>query len=115
MKDSFNFASLEGIRKAYKVIFPKSQGVLDVLGRSEFVELEASRHLVVHCCGIVDDEFCRKSGLNLKIGDKLPITDKLVFDYLSLIADVALVLLRSSESLVGSRSRQKLCDDVIKE
>ena len=38
MKDSYDFTSLNGIQKAYKVIFPKSQNISDALDKSELIE-----------------------------------------------------------------------------
>jgi len=104
MKGSYDFTSLNGIQKAYKVIFPKSQSISDALGKRELIELEASRHLIVHRSGIVDDEFRRKTKLKLKNGSELAVTDKQVLDYCNLVAEVALVLLLAAESLVGRKS-----------
>ena len=61
----------------------------------------------MHRSGIVDDEFRHKTKLKLKNGDKLPVTDKQVFDYCNLTAEVALVLLVAAESLVGRKPPPK--------
>jgi len=107
MRDGCDFTSLEGIQKAYAVVFPKSQSISDALGKTELMQLEASRHLIVHRSGIVDDEFLRKTNLKLKKGHELPITDKQVLDYCNLTVEVALALLVAAESLVGRKSPKK--------
>lgn len=107
MRDGCDFTSLGGIQKAYAVVFPKSQSISDALGKIELVQLEASRHLIVHRSGIVDDEFLRKTNLKLKKGHELPVTDKQVLDYCNLTVEVALALLVAAESLVGRKSPKK--------
>jgi hypothetical protein len=104
MKDNFVFTSLAGIQKAYAVLLPRSQGVTAALHRTDLGELEASRHLIAHQSGMVDDEYIRRTKSNLKKGDELPITYKEVLDYCSTTVEVAVILLTSAQSVIRRES-----------
>ncbi len=101
IQENFTFTSLAGIQKAYQIIFPESQGVSEALRRPDLVQLEASRHLVVHNSGLVDNEYIRKTKSNLKEGEELPITDRQVLDFCNTTLEICVVLLSASESLIG--------------
>ena len=70
LRSKFDFTRVQGIREAYRPIFQK-----DVLGSaadpSKLAILEATRHLIVHRAGIVDEEFKRRTGSRARVGSPL--------------------------------------------
>lgn len=70
----FDFTSVSGIRIAYATVFGKESTVGESLGEPALARLEATRHLVVHRAGIVDDEYIRRTLDAMRIGEPLQLT-----------------------------------------
>lgn len=68
LQSKFDFSGVDGIRRAYKV-FEKAP--LDALDGRDIAELEATRHLIVHRGGIVDQRFLNRTGRSLIVGSEL--------------------------------------------
>jgi len=64
------------IREAFEAIFaPETLPFLSIPGNERLVELEMTRHLLMHKGGIVDNEFRQKTGLrDAPIGKPLPLS-----------------------------------------
>jgi hypothetical protein len=81
LKPKFDLTSLSNIRKAYSGAFEKSMQ-LDVLFTTQDLNLlEASRHVIVHRGGIVDEEFASRTktmGIGYTVGAPLPLDGKMV-------------------------------------
>jgi hypothetical protein len=96
LSNKFNFDSLEGIRIAYQCAFKdssisESEKIFELPEFKEMKVLEATRNVLVHKAGKVDDRFIEKSeydshrseyekcGLRgLRPGDKIPINGEMV-------------------------------------
>jgi len=55
LKSKFDFTGVSGIQKAYKIFVPNDEFIQKVLAQPELGELEATRHVIVHRAGRVDE------------------------------------------------------------
>ncbi len=74
LSPKFDFTSMSGIRTAYEAAFGRSSELTKLLSVPEISHLEATRHLVVHRAGLVDEEYIRRTGDSVTIGTQLPLT-----------------------------------------
>ncbi len=74
LKPKFDFTGVSGIQKAYRVFMPYDDFIQKVLGEPNLSELEATRHLVVHRAGRVDEEYRRRTALDVPVGAVLTFT-----------------------------------------
>jgi hypothetical protein len=68
LKSKFDFTSVSGIQKAYKVFVPNDEFIERLLADPELGELEATRHVIVHRAGKVDEEYRRRTKSKLPVG-----------------------------------------------
>ena len=73
LSPKFDFTSVSGIRTAYEAAFGRSSELNKLLSVPELSHLEATRHLVVHRAGLVDEEYIRRTGDSVAIGAQLPL------------------------------------------
>jgi len=70
----FDFTSVNGIKEAYSCAFPKSANMRDALDNKGIIGLEATRSVVVHNAGVVDEDFCKKVNASKpEIGKRLQL------------------------------------------
>jgi len=69
----FDFTSPSGIRAACSAAFGKLPGLDDALADPRLRRLEATRHLVVHRAGVIDEEYLRRTGDGAAIGSQLVV------------------------------------------
>jgi len=78
----FDFTSVNGIKEAYSSAFPKSANIKDALDNKGIVGLEATRSVVVHNAGVVDEDFCKKvNASKSEIGKRLQLNSHKLCDY----------------------------------
>jgi hypothetical protein len=70
----FDFTSVQGIRTAYETSFGGDLAVNELLSVGKLSHLEATRHLLVHRAGLVDDEYVRRTGDSVSVGTLLVLT-----------------------------------------
>ena len=75
LKPKFDFTSVTGIQKAYKVFVPLDAFVQKIFADPILSELEATRHLIVHKASKVDEEYKRRTASDLQTGASLTFTD----------------------------------------
>jgi hypothetical protein len=81
LKPKFDPTSLPKIKRAYTVAFGNGGDLTRFFDAPELAMLEASRHLIVHRAGVVDEEFEKKAakwGINHTVGVLLPLDGKQV-------------------------------------
>ena len=81
LKPKFDLTSLSKIKKAYVAAFEKDEALDHALDGDDLDLLEASRHLIVHKGGMVDEEFQKrvaKVGIAYPVGDLLPLDGAMV-------------------------------------
>ena len=76
LKSKFDFTGISGIQKAYKVFVPNDEFILKVLAQPEIRELEATRHVVVHRAGRVDEEYRKRTKSTLPVGEVLTFDEE---------------------------------------
>lgn len=98
----FDFTSVNGIKEAYLCAFPKSINIRDSLDNKGIIGLEATRNVVVHNAGIVDEEFCKKMNVSKsEITKKLQLNSHKLFDYGNSTIDVGLHVMTAVSSIVS--------------
>ena len=70
----FDFTSVSGIGTAYEAAFCRSPELSELLAVPELSHLEATRHLVVHRAGLVDEEYIRRTRESVLVGTQLLLT-----------------------------------------
>ena len=81
LKPKFDLTSLSKIKKAYVAAFEKDKALDEALDGYDLDLLEASRHLIVHRGGLVDEEFqkrVRNVGVAHPVGALLPLDGPMV-------------------------------------
>jgi hypothetical protein len=76
LKPKFDFTSVTGIQKAYKVFIPADDFIRKIFADPLVSELEATRHLIVHRASKVDEEYKKRTGSDLQIGTLLTFTQE---------------------------------------
>jgi len=98
----FDFTSVNGIKEAYLCAFPKSIAIRDSLDNKGIIGLEATRNVVVHNAGIVDEEFCKKMNMSKsEIAKKLQLNSRKLSDYGNSTIDVGLHVITAVSSIVS--------------
>ena len=80
LKAKFDFTSVAGIRDAHKAAFGDREALTRTLGDPKLSRLEATRHLIVHRSGVVDEEYIRRTNSTLSIGQALPLEEGEIAD-----------------------------------
>lgn len=78
LRPRFDLNSLAGIRKAYRAVFDREK-VDEIFQEPDLSVLEATRHLIVHRAGLVDERFQRRtkrSDFHAKLGSMLVLEEK---------------------------------------
>ena len=97
LKKKFDFTGVAGIEKAYKALF-RIESIFDEGLRERLFLVEQYRHLIIHKAGVVDHDFLRKTGLDLKLGEKLCITEPEVSSAkIDVISACGTILLRANK------------------
>lgn len=98
----FDFTSVNGIKKAYLRAFPKSIAIRNSLDNKAIIGLEATRNVVVHNAGIVDEEFCKKMNMSKsEIAKRLRLNSRKLSDYGNSTIDVGLHVMTAVSSIVS--------------
>jgi hypothetical protein len=74
LRDKFHFGKVEGIKKAYAAAFGKKAPVLGAFDDRDLLRLEATRHLVVHRGGIIDDDYRNATRSDEPVGSALTLS-----------------------------------------
>lgn len=104
----FDFSSPYGIKEAYLCTFPRSVTIKEALQNKALVELEARRSVIVHRAGVLDNEFCNKTGTKRReIGKKLELSSEDVYQFGNAVIDIGLKIMKAVSSII-SRSKGKV-------
>lgn len=76
LSPKFDFTSVSGIRRAYEAAFGASPELTTLLSVHELSYLEATRHLIVHRGGLVDQEYICRTGDSVTLDTQLPLTGR---------------------------------------
>jgi hypothetical protein len=93
LKPRFDFTSVSGIHKAYKIFPMKDDFLKRILEEPLLAELEATRHLIVHRASKIDDEYKRRTGSSLEIGTRLSFAEDKVWKFLRVCGNTGFDLL----------------------
>ena len=96
-----DFSELAVIKDAYSVLFPSDRSLRSALSEPTLWILYQRRHLIVHKRGIVDRQYCDKTGEKLEIGSPLFVSPEDISKYIVISRDLGLSII----SAVGSTSR----------
>jgi hypothetical protein len=72
----FDFTGISGIREAYAASFRNESSIANALANPVLGQLEATRHLIVHRAGWIDEEYQRRTGVPSSLGTRLVIDGK---------------------------------------
>lgn len=95
LSGKFDFTGVTGIKKAYVYAFDNKkmfERIFDVKGLSH---LEASRHVIVHNAGIIDENYLRRTKRRLKVGKALPLNSRIVSRHVKKAIDSGCQLLKA--------------------
>ncbi len=93
LRSKFAFTSVTAIRKAYSSAFGKPAGLETALARPELSVIEATRHLIVHRGGLVDEEYKHRTKSTLPVGTPLPLTGSTISCWTNAVIDSGCELL----------------------
>jgi len=101
LSSKFDFTSPNGINEAYSATFPKSANIRDALQNKGIIALEATRNVVVHNAGVVDEDYCNKMNVNKsQIGERLQLDTRKLYDYANSSIDAVLRLMTAASSIL---------------
>ena len=108
LSPKFDFTSLNGIKEAYSATFPRSINIKDALQNEGIIVLEATRNVVVHNAGVVDEDYCKKINADKsQIGERLQLNTRKLSDYVNSSIDVLLRLMTAVSSILLNTKRLK--------
>lgn len=93
LASSRSLDSLENIKRVFFAIFPDDKSLRENLNQDSLRLLNQRRHIIVHRRGLVDEEYCKKSGEDLKVGSKLRVSLEDLREYLTTARDAGIELL----------------------
>lgn len=96
-----DFSELAAIKDTYSVLFPSNNSLRTALSEATLWMLYQRRHLIVHKRGVVDRQYCEKTGEALKIGSQLFVSPEDIGKYIAISRDLG----QSFFSAVGFTSR----------
>ena len=83
-----DFSDLAVIKDTYSVLFPSDNSLRSALNETILWTLYQRRHLIVHKRGVIDRQYCEKTGETLVIGDPLFVSPKDIGKYLLISRDL---------------------------
>ena len=83
-----DFSELAVIKDTYSVLFPSDNSLRAALNETTLWMLYQRRHLIVHKRGVVDRQYCEKTGETLAIGSSLFVSPKDIGDYILISRDL---------------------------
>jgi len=92
LKSRFDFTSVSGIRKAYKV-FGEDAYLNETLESPTLLKLEITRHLIVHRGGVVDEEYRKRSKIDAELGHPLTLSEESVAELRGAMREAGIRLL----------------------
>ena len=104
----FDFTSISGIRVAYFAAFGHQVAIEKALSNTTLGALEATRHLVVHRAGLVDEEYQRRTGDTTVVGKELQLNGRRITELVNPAIFAGCELLRALDAwLVANPPRQR--------
>lgn len=98
----FDFTSPNGIKEAYSSAFPRSMTIKKALNNRCIIELEATRNVIVHNAGIIDEEYCNKTNTDKsEVNKKLVINNHKVCEFGSNSIDTGLRVMTAVSSILS--------------
>jgi len=98
----FDFTSANGIKEAYLSAFPKSTSIRDALEDKGIAGLEATRNIVVHNAGVMDEAFCKRVNVSKsEIGKRLELNSHKLLGYGDSAIDVGLRVMIAVSSILS--------------
>ncbi len=98
LKSRFDFTNSSGIRLAFRASFGEAEDLKMALENPNLSRLEASRHVIVHRGGIVDEEFRNRTGTSAPVGAPFPFEGDTVARYLLAAAECGTKLLSACDN-----------------
>ena len=83
-----DFSELAVIKDTYSVLFPPDNSLRSALSEATLWMLYQRRHLIVHKRGVVDRQYCDKTGEALKIGSQLFVSPEDIGKYVTISRDL---------------------------
>jgi hypothetical protein len=77
-----DFSELAVIKDTYSVLFPSDNSLRTALSDATLWMLYQRRHLIVHKRGVVDRQYCEKTGESLEIGSSLFVSPEDIGKYI---------------------------------
>lgn len=109
--NKFEFTSCKKMGNAYACAFPKSENIKRVLYDKKLGEVEAVRNVIVHNAGIIDRDYCERTGTRkTEIGKRISLNNRKVSEYGNAIINAGsdvMITVNSYISYAKSRARKK--------
>ena len=105
LAEKYDFTGVSGIVAAFRAILGPDPLLDAINANSTLHHLEATRHLVAHRAGIVDDEYRRRTHSPLAVGEKLLVTGTRCAEFANAAATAAQSLLSLIETRINSGTK----------
>jgi len=99
-KIDYSYRSLKRIVEGFQSVLHSQNGILDILDSTDLVELEQTRHLIVHKAGIVDQLFARNTKKEVEIDMPLPLSVDDASRLINTSINVGVKLVRESGAVI---------------
>lgn len=97
----YDFSCVTSIRKAMRDLFDIQERDLQVLDNDNLIQLEITRHLIVHRAGIIDSDYQKRSRKTAgALGDKISPNEKEVSEYCNSAIYAILELFRMADAKI---------------
>lgn len=103
LKHRFDFSSIQGIKDAYKFVFPRSKTIERALNNDTLRVLAEQRNLIVHRAGYIDNKYKHAIETEQKIGEKLSVNSQI--EYADVVMEVFGDLLSVSNKYLSSKDK----------
>ena len=101
LASKFDFTTVAGIRKSYKELFNLTSQELKIFDNRNLVQLEITRHLVVHNAGIIDSDYHKRTHREgEKLGKRVRLTTSQLSRYCNSSIYTIISLFKMSDKVI---------------
>jgi hypothetical protein len=97
--------SISVVKDVLSVVFGEHSSLREQLAKRELWVLSQRRHLIAHRRGEVDAAYCKNTGEQLPLGQRLQINSKYVYSSFELVRDVAIAVLDAARRKSGQAAK----------
>jgi hypothetical protein len=104
LRPKFDFTGVSGQLRAFTAAFGQANELSSIFSDKSLSELEATRHVIAHRAAVADEEFIKRTGSQLPVGNKISMEPARAVHFLNAVLLSGCRLLSFVDGAIGSQS-----------